>query len=101
MANANPFRFSTKYQDNETDLLYYGSRYYTAITARWLSRDPVGERGGRNLMAVTRNDFQNGIDLFGLCEPGSISKAHCEVTIAPDGASPDLRDVAAQMKGNR
>ena len=24
MAKANPFRFSTKYQDDETDLLYYG-----------------------------------------------------------------------------
>ena len=26
MAKANPFRFSTKYQDDETDLLYYGYR---------------------------------------------------------------------------
>ena len=26
MAKANPLRFSTKYQDGETDLLYYGSR---------------------------------------------------------------------------
>jgi hypothetical protein len=30
MAKANPFRFSTKYQDDETDLLYYGYRYYSA-----------------------------------------------------------------------
>ncbi len=28
MAKANPFRFSTKFQDSETDLLYYGFRYY-------------------------------------------------------------------------
>ncbi|HNR72510.1 MAG TPA: RHS repeat protein, partial [Verrucomicrobiota bacterium] len=28
MAKANLFRFSTKYQDGETDLLYYGYRYY-------------------------------------------------------------------------
>ena len=27
MANPNPFRFSGKYQDIETDLLYYGYRY--------------------------------------------------------------------------
>jgi hypothetical protein len=26
MAKANPFRFSTKYQDDETDLFYYGYR---------------------------------------------------------------------------
>jgi len=43
MAKANPFRFSTKYQDDETDLLYYGYRFYNASTGRWLSRDPLGE----------------------------------------------------------
>jgi RHS repeat-associated protein len=45
MAKANPFRFSTKYQDDETDLLYYGYRYYNASTGRWLSRDPIDEPG--------------------------------------------------------
>ncbi len=45
MAKANPFRFSTKYQDDETDLLYYGYRYYNASTGRWGSRDPLGELG--------------------------------------------------------
>ena len=28
MARNNPIRFSTKYQDDESDLLYYGYRYY-------------------------------------------------------------------------
>jgi YD repeat-containing protein len=32
LAKENPFRFSTKYQDDETDLLYYGYRYYNAST---------------------------------------------------------------------
>ena len=41
MARGNPFRFSTKYQDDETDLVYYGYRYYSASTGRWLSRDPL------------------------------------------------------------
>ena len=40
MAKANPFRFSTKYQDDETDLLYYGYRYYSASTGRWMSSGP-------------------------------------------------------------
>jgi hypothetical protein len=31
MAKVNPFRFSTKYQDDETDLLYYGT------AGRWVS----------------------------------------------------------------
>ena len=41
MAKVNPFRFSTKYQDDETDLLYYGYRYYKPSTGTWLSRDPL------------------------------------------------------------
>ncbi len=44
MAKANPFRFSTKYQDDESDLLYYGLRYYNPSTGRWNSRDPLGDR---------------------------------------------------------
>jgi RHS repeat-associated protein len=43
MANANPFRFSTKYCDEETGFLYYGYRYYQPQTGRWLSRDPLGD----------------------------------------------------------
>jgi RHS repeat-associated protein len=45
MAKANPFRFSTKYQDDETDLLYYGYRSCSPSTGRWLSRDPIDEIG--------------------------------------------------------
>src|ERR1700734_3770224 len=45
MAKLNPFRFSTKYDDDETDFLYYGYRYYNPSTGRWLSRDPIVELG--------------------------------------------------------
>jgi RHS repeat-associated protein len=65
MAKANPFRFSTKYQDDETDLLYYGYRYYNANTGRWQSRDPIGERGGKNLYCFTGNNQVNAIDELG------------------------------------
>ena len=40
MAKANPFRFSTKYQDDETDLLYYGYRYYNASTREMAKQGP-------------------------------------------------------------
>jgi RHS repeat-associated protein len=55
MAKANPFRFSTKYQDDETDLLYYGYRYYNPSTGRWLSRDPLEEQAGPSLYAMVAN----------------------------------------------
>jgi len=45
MAKLNPFRFSTKYDDDEIDLLYYGRRYYNPSTGRWPSRDPINELG--------------------------------------------------------
>lgn len=65
MAKANPFRFSTKYQDDESDLLYYGYRYYNASTGRWLSRDPIEEQGGQNLYAFCYNNGINRIDRDG------------------------------------
>jgi RHS repeat-associated protein len=44
---SNPFcfRFSTKYFDVETGLGYWGYRYYSPTTGRWLSRDPIEEPG--------------------------------------------------------
>jgi RHS repeat-associated protein len=86
-AATNPFRFSTKYQDKETDLLYYGYRYYNPSTGRWLNRDPVLEHAFRRLTLqsilasaqlrmshvglsseyrMVNNDTQNKIDVLGL-----------------------------------
>jgi RHS repeat-associated protein len=45
MAKSNPFRFSTKYHDDEAGFLYYGYRYYNSSTGRWLSKDPSTEPG--------------------------------------------------------
>jgi RHS repeat-associated protein len=45
LAKENTFRFSTKFTDDETGLLYYGYRYYSPSPGRWLSRDPLGESG--------------------------------------------------------
>lgn len=67
MAKANPLRFSTKYQDDESDLLYYGYRSYNPSVGRWLSRDPIGERGGGNLYGLPHNNAVTGADPLGLC----------------------------------
>lgn len=64
MTKPNPFRFSTKYQDDETDLLYYGYRHYNASTGRWLSRDP--DKRQENLYCFVGNT--PGIDYLGLFE---------------------------------
>jgi len=64
-ARANPFRFSTKYQDDESELLYYGYRYYNASTGRWPNRDPLEEDGGLSLFSFINNDAQNDWDSLG------------------------------------
>jgi len=85
MAKANPFRFSTKYQDDESDLLYYGYRYYNASTGRWLSRDPLNDPGFKVLIhnaselnqgeekvpyLFVENDPVRYCDYLGLDNPG-------------------------------
>jgi RHS repeat-associated protein len=67
-AGSQPFRFSTKYQDGETGLLYYGYRYYHAGTGRWLSRDPMEESGGHNLHARQWNALVGTYDARGAKE---------------------------------
>ena len=65
-ANLNPVRFSSKYTDEETGLVYYGYRYYAPEQGRWLSRDPIGEKGGINLNAVANNNLVDRVDALGL-----------------------------------
>ncbi|MFZ2630167.1 MAG: RHS repeat-associated core domain-containing protein [Desulfosalsimonadaceae bacterium] len=64
-AGENPFRFSTKYHDDENGLVYYGYRYYSAEMGRWFSRDPIGEEGGINLHIFVNNDSLNKTDALG------------------------------------
>lgn len=64
-AVTNPFRFSTKWFDDETDLGYWGYRYYSPRIGRWLTRDPIEEGGGWNLYSALSNDTPNRIDTTG------------------------------------
>jgi len=67
LATLNPIRYSTKYTDTESGLLYYGYRYYNPSTGRWISRDPIGEDGGGiNLYCFVANDTQIHLDPLGL-----------------------------------
>ncbi|MFO0972892.1 MAG: RHS repeat-associated core domain-containing protein [Phycisphaerae bacterium] len=40
-APENPFRFSTKFHDDDTGWVYYGYRFYGPKWGRWGSRDPM------------------------------------------------------------
>ena len=65
-AEGNPFRFSTKYTDRESGLIYYGVRFYNPAIGRFISRDPAAEQGGANLVAFVGNDAINHYDSLGL-----------------------------------
>ena len=66
MASVFPHRFSTKYYDAETDLYYYGYRYYSPSLGRWISRDPIEERGGSSLYCMCGNKPLFSLDTRGL-----------------------------------
>jgi len=70
----NPLRFSTRYADDESRLVYYGRRYYQSESGRWLSFDPAGEWGGWNLYAFVANDGIGRWDYLGLNSLGVCTK---------------------------
>ncbi len=68
------YRFSSEVFDTETGLSYYNYRYYSPELGRWLSRDPIGEKGGFNLYAMVGNDAVGGWDYLGLWQATKESK---------------------------
>ncbi|MGA4577211.1 RHS repeat-associated core domain-containing protein [Limisphaera sp. VF-2] len=58
----NPFRFSTKRTDPATGLVLYEYRAYWPTGGRWLTPDPIEEKGGLNLYGFIRNDCVNLAD---------------------------------------
>jgi RHS repeat-associated protein len=81
-----PFHFSTKFTDRESGLNYYGYRFYDAVDGRWLSTDPIGERGGPNLHAMVGNDAVNRNDVLGLSSGAqkAITVQDCEIVVYAD-----------------
>ena len=60
------YRFSSEYADNETGFVYYNFRYYSPKLGRWLSRDPIEEKGGLNLYVFVGNNSVSRMDKLGL-----------------------------------
>ena len=62
----NPYLFTGRRWDKETQLYYYRARYYSASLGRFLQRDPIGYGDGVNLYRYCGNNPINNWDLFGL-----------------------------------
>jgi RHS repeat-associated protein len=65
LGKLSPLRFSTKYTDDESGFLYYGYRCYNPSTGRWPNRDPITERGGKNLYNFVQSQAITQIDIDG------------------------------------
>ncbi|MGD8454630.1 MAG: RHS repeat-associated core domain-containing protein [Phycisphaerae bacterium] len=98
-AAANPFRFSTKYWDDETGLGYWPARYYDPRTGRWMSRDPMGEEGGLNLYVNGMNSPTMVVDALGLAPDPAVLECRAywrDGYLQPFLAIRNLRDAATQ-----
>ncbi len=92
-------RFSGKYFDEETGLSYFGYRYYSANTGRWLSRDRAAESCSQNLTAYVSNIPNVLVDPHGLWEvEGTFTASHAFVK-ATCGDS--FSDLAFLLTGHR
>ena len=85
----NPFRFSSEYYDSELDFVYYNYRHYSPLLGRFLSRDPIREKGGLNLYAFVGNNPYAHVDALGkmkvCCDNAQLSwplslLRHCELS---------------------
>ncbi len=59
------FAFTGHNYDRPTGLSLAPTRGYDALLGRWLSKDPIGLRGGLNLYGYVDNDTPNAIDPSG------------------------------------
>jgi RHS repeat-associated protein len=64
----NPFQYTAREFDPETNLYYYRARYYDPSVGRFLSEDPIRFSGGQNFYLYVRNHSTDLIDPSGLLQ---------------------------------
>jgi len=62
----NEITYTGRWLDEDTGLYYYRARWYDADNGRFISRDPIGTRGGINLYGYVGNGPVNKTDPLGL-----------------------------------
>ncbi|HEX2881999.1 MAG TPA: RHS repeat-associated core domain-containing protein, partial [Polyangiaceae bacterium] len=66
-----PFGFAGGLDDRDTGLIQFGAREYDVALGRWIIKDPIRWRGGRNFYLYAWGDPVNWIDMTGLDPTGA------------------------------
>jgi RHS repeat-associated protein len=69
----NPFQFTAREFDTETNLYYYRARYYDPTTGRFINEDPIGFHGGEDFYLYAANEPTLLVDPSGL-----LAELYCE-----------------------
>jgi RHS repeat-associated protein len=72
------------------DLALAPFRTYNPYPGRWISRDPIGEKGGINLYGYVGNDPLNAVDPLGLFESSPLLRAFFPGQVAYDNGITSL-----------
>ncbi len=90
MAQQNRYRFSAKPVEIASGLSFYGYRYYSPKLGRWISKDPIQERGGPNVYAFVTNAPLKHTDKLGLiltaAEAAALAEAEAAAAASSSGA---------------
>ena len=91
---SSPYLFNGKELDRETNLSYYGARYYDAKTSLWLSVDPLAELApDKTPYHFVSNNPINRVDPRGLTD----YRVNGETTTIDDGKNGVLLDVSQKQ----
>lgn len=94
------YNFTGLYQHAKSGLDMAVYRFYDPDLGRWLSRDPIGEKGGINLYGYSNNDATNQIDLAGLEATISFSISSGSVTGSDSGRGLSFTGAASSGTNN-
>ena len=94
-----PFAFTGREYDQETGLYYYRARYYDPKVGRFITRDPIGFRGGINQYTYVRNNPVKWNDPFGLYGP-DVHGSDTYIIGIQEGLSPETALLIAWADNN-